>query len=187
MANIDSPNGLDAERHYGGAEVRTSEYRIASGLAENIGLGAAVKSTGTNKRISLAAPGDTLRGVFAGVHYIDTNGEPQFSKNWISGTLTLNGADAKALVYDDPMILFRVQASDAFAETNIGLNADLTTGTASSTGISTAEVDSTTFTTAAAQVKVIDYVRDDVNEVTTHAKLLVLINEHELKASTAGV
>jgi len=187
MANIDAPNGLSAVRHYTGAETRTNSYKIASGLAENIGFGAAVKSTGTNKRVQLAGVGDTIRGVFQGVQYRDTLGNIQFAKNWVSGTATLNSEDAEALVYDDPNILFSIQASGAFEGANIGLNADLTAGTATSTGLSTAEVDSTTFTTATAQVKVIDYVRDDVNEVTTNARLLVLINEHELRSPTAGV
>lgn len=186
MANVDAPSGLIADRHLLGSEVRTNNYAIASGLAENIGLNAAVKSTGTGKRVSLAAAGDTLRGVFAGCQYQDVSGNVVFSKNWVSGTVTLNSADATALVYDDPWILFQTQASGAFTAADIGLNADLTTGAASN-GVSTAEVDSTTFTTAAAQVKVYDYVRDDSNEVTTNAKLLVLLNEHEIKAQTAGV
>lgn len=187
MANVDAPNGLEAVRSYLGGEVQTRQYYIASGLAENIGFNAPVKSTGTGKRIQLATPGDTLQGVFAGVNYTDVYGTPQFSKNWVSGTLTLNSADAQALVYDNPNILYEVQASGAFSEADIGLNADLTAGTASSTGISTAEVDSTTFTTVTAQVRIVDYLRDGQNEATTNAKLLVLINESVFKAPTVGV
>lgn len=186
MANVDAPSGLKAVRHLQGNEMRTKEYRIESGLAENIGLNATVKSTGTTKRVALAASGDTIRGVFAGVRYTDTNGSVVFAKNWVSGTATLGSAEAIALVYDDPHILYEVQTDGAFAQADIGLNADLTTGAASN-GISTQEVISTSVTTATAQVKIYDYVRDDVNEVTTNAKVLVLLNEHELNAPTAGV
>lgn len=186
MANTDAPNGFRPVRHYLGAEVQTRKYFIASGLAENIGLNDAVKSTGTNKRVAKAAAGDTLRGVFAGVEYTDTNGSVIFSKNWVSGTNTLDSADAVALVYDDPFVLFEAQASGSFAEANIGLNADIIVA-GPTNGVSESEVDSTTFTTAAAQVKIVDYVRDGRNEATTNAKLLVMINEHEFKGSTAGV
>jgi len=187
MANVNAPNGLTPVGHLLGGEIRVKKYRIASGLAENIGFGAPVKSTGTTKRIQLAAASDVLRGVFAGVKYTDSNGNTTFSKNWVSGTTTLNSAEAEAYVYDDPWIIYEVQADGTFAEADIGLNADLTTGAASS-GISTAEVDlATKATTAALQVKILDYVRREDNEVGADTKLLVLINEHELKATTAGV
>lgn len=186
MANTDNPNGLRPVRHYLGAEVQTRPYRIASGLAANIGLNDPVKSTGTTKRVTVATAGDTIRGVFAGVQYTDTNGNVIFSKNWVSGTATKDSAEAVALVYDDPWILYEAQTDGAFAETNIGLNADLVFGTPVN-GVSIVEVDNTTYTTAAAQVKIVDYVRDGINEATTNAKLLVLINEHEFKGSTAGV
>jgi len=186
MANIDNPTGLTAVRHLFGNDMRLETYRVASGLAENIGNGAPVKSTGTGKRVQLAAPGDAIRGVFAGVEWVDSTGQPQYAPNWTSGTVTKGSVDAVALIYDDPAILFAVQASAGFAEANVGANADLTANGVNSSGLSTAEVDSATFTTASAQVRIYDYVRDDINEVTTNAKLLVLINEHELK-TTAGV
>lgn len=186
MANINNPNGLFPVRHLFGNDMRTEAYGIASGLTENIGLGAPVKSTGTGKRIQLGAPGDTLRGVFGGVEWIDATGTPQYAPNWTSGTVTKGGVDAVALVYDDPNILFQAQASGAFALANVGANADLTANGVNATGLSTAQVDSGTFTASSAQVRIYDYVRDDINEVGANAKLLVLINEHELKG-TAGV
>lgn len=186
MANTNVPTGLTPIRHLFGNDMRLERYFVASALAENIGINAPVKSTGTGKRVQLAAPGDTIRGVVAGFEWVDSTGQPQYAPNWTSGTVTKGSVDAVALVYDDPAILFAVQASGAFAETNVGLNADLTANGVNASGMSTVNADSATFTTASAQVRVYDYVRDDINEVTTNAKLLVLINEHELK-QTAGV
>lgn len=187
MANPDAPNGLRPVRHYLGGEVQTRKYKIASGLAANIALNDPVINTGTNKRVTIAAAGNTLQGVFAGVQYTDTNGNIVFSKNWVSGTDTLDSVDADALVYDDPWIMYEAQVSGAFAEANIGLNADLLIA-APVNGISAVEVDSTTYTTAVAtQVKVVDYVRDGRNEATTNAKVLVLLNEQNFRAPSGGV
>lgn len=186
MANPNSKHGLVPVRHYLGAEIQARPYKIASGLASAIGFGSPVKSTGTTKRVTIASAGDTLIGVFAGVQYVDTNGDIKFSKNWVASTATLNSAEATAYVYDDPWILFECQASLGFANADIGGNADLTAESVSSTGMSTVGVDSATYASTTAQVRIVDYVRDDQNEVGDYAKLLVLINEHELK-STAGV
>lgn len=187
MANIDAPSGLIPRRSFvGGAEVQTRPYYIQSGLAANIGLYSPVKPTGTAKRVTLGVPGDTLVGSFAGVTYTDTTGTVVYSKNWVSGTATLNSVDAIALVYDDPQTLFEVQASAAFTSGDIGLNADLTSDVPTG-GVSRAEVDSTTFTTAIAQVKILDVIRDDSNEITANAKLLVQINEHAYRGATAGI
>lgn len=188
MPNANAPFGLQADRNLLGNELRAKEYFIASGLAANIGLNSAVKSTGTNKRITpLTAAGDAIRGVFTGVRYTDTNGLPVFSKNWVAGTVTLNSADAVALIYDDPNILYRCAVSGAFGEANVGKNANLTAD-GSLNGMSTAAVDSTTFTTATAtSVKVYDYVRNDINEVGPFAQVYVLLNVSELKSGTPAI
>jgi hypothetical protein len=98
-----------------------SEYSIASGYAVGLGLGDPVKLT-TDGTI-IRASNDTADsiGVFAGVNYTDSDGKPQFKKNWTASTTATN---IKALVDDQPMRTFvgvgdgpipLVQRGDIFA------------------------------------------------------------------------
>ena len=48
-------------------------------------------------------------GVFYGVFFTATDGTPTFSKVWTGGTATLGSADAEALVYSDPGIVYEAQ------------------------------------------------------------------------------
>ncbi len=50
-------------------------------------------------------------GVFQGCEYFDTAGNFQTSNHWVGGTPILPGSRVKALVIDDPMAVFDVQAS----------------------------------------------------------------------------
>jgi len=189
MANTDAPFGLRPVRHYFGGLVRANEYRIEGGLASNIFRGDPVKSTGTTKRIDVAAAGDTMLGVFDGCQYIDTQGNVVYSQFWPTGQTVQTGSEVLAFVYDDPHILFEVQMDGAFAATDIGELTDLVSGSGNTlTGTSAFEADSSEISdTGDIGVKIMDYVRDGSNEVGTNARVLVLINEHELNSSVAGV
>ena len=139
MANRDGPYGFRPHKHLTGGEIRTSRYKIATGLAENIRTGDAVEMTGTGRNIALSAAGnvDTV-GVFAGVQYVNAQGEQKFAKMWTTG---MAGTEIEALVWDDPNILFKAQC-DTLAEGDVGALADLAAGTGSdATGNSGAYVD----------------------------------------------
>jgi len=190
MANPDAPFGLRPVRHYFGGLVRANEYRIAGGLGADIFRGDPVKSTGTTKQITVAGAGDTLLGVFDGCQYVDTQGNVVYSHYWPSGQTIKAGTEVLAWVYDDPHILFEVQMDGAFAVTDIGNVTDLVDNGSgnTTTGVSTFEADSSEIgDTGDIQVKIVDYVRDGRNEVGTNARVLVLLNEHELKSSVSGV
>ena len=126
MPNINSPNGFRPIRHLSGGTIRTNEYRIASALASNIFIGDLVvlKNDGY---LDKAAAGDVnVIGVFAGVRWTDADGTPRWEKRWPTGQTTLGSADAKALVYDDPNTVYEAQVTGAaFAQTNVGNNADI--------------------------------------------------------------
>lgn len=193
MANADQPNGLTPARHYHGGVIRANAYRIASGLAANIFSGDLVKSAGTGQTITVCAAGDRTVGVFAGVSYPDANGDMQFRPNWVTGTTTKGSVDAIAWVYDDPAIAFEIQHSGTSTATMDGNFADITAATAGSTatGRSGFELDtaSVTATTATGgQLKILQLVERPDNAIGLNAKVLVLINEHELgPGTTAGM
>jgi hypothetical protein len=194
MANLDAPFGLRPVRYLSGAPWNGAynEYPIASGYATDLFFGDPVKAV-AGGTIERAAAGDTILGVFIGCRYSPSAAEkaagvvPQQRKYWPASTVA---ADAKAMVVDDPAVIYEVQADDDSADiaaTDAGGNADLLIGTGSAvTGLSGVELDSSTITNASAQVRIVRLVPRDDNAWGDFAKVEVLINEHFYKA-TAGI
>ena len=144
MALASNPFGFKPVSHLKGGVIRPREYKIASGLAANIGQGDMVKSTGTTRQITLAAATDAVLGCFWGCRYVDSTGQPKWSRNWPTGTVLATGTECIALVYDDPGILFQVMSA-AVANIDLGADANLNAGAGvSSMGISGQYVDSST-------------------------------------------
>lgn len=186
MANTNAPRGFEPVRHYAGGVARTSRYEIASALAANIGKGDPVKSTGTTKQITIAAGGNTIRGVFAGCDYTTSDNRKVWAPNWVTGTALKTGTVCNAYVYDDPMILFRIQASAGFVAADVANTADfVVSAPTAATGNSTTQLDSANI--GQGNLTIVDLDRVTGNDYGTNAKVLVLINEHELKASVSGV
>lgn len=186
MANRDGPMGLTPVRHYHGGDARAEEYEIPSAYNTSIFIGDPVKSTGTGRQIALAAAGETMRGVFGGCNYEDAQGNIVYALYWPANTILKAGTTAKALIYDDPDILFKIQTASgtALAQADFGNSADLAVPAGDvNTGRSRAEVDLTTLGTGAGVI-IMDYLRRPDNEVGEHADVLVLLNEHELRPGT---
>ena len=188
MANTDKPKGLVPVRYIsGGTAQANSDYTIASGYNTTIAYGDPVKSTGSGKTIALADAGETMRGVFQGVKYRAADGSIVIKNVWVAGTVA---TDVEASVFDDPNILFSVQADEDIEAGDIGNTADLVAGTYDSAfGTSSYELDSSSVGKGAG---VLIYELEPVastngNTYGTNANVLVLINEHELKAAVTGV
>jgi len=190
MANTDAPKGAVPIKHLDGSPWNGSlnEYLIASAYNTTIYFGDFVKMTATGK-IELAAAGNTILGVFQGVNYRNSSGEVVFSKYWPASTATFNSEDAKALVVDQPDVIFEMQQdsdTDTPSQADIGTNADfIATHTGSTlTGLSKEEVDTSTCTTATANLRILRFVPKPDNAVGAYAKVEVLINEHFYKTTT---
>jgi hypothetical protein len=82
-----------------------NSYPIASGYATSLGLGDPVKLSSGNIVLASNDSNDSI-GVFMGVKYTDSNGEPQFAKRWVAST---TGTDIEALVDDNPNRIFTVK------------------------------------------------------------------------------
>lgn len=120
-----------------------------------------------------------LRGCF----FTDATGKPTFSKYWPSGTVA---ADAVALVWDDPQIIFEAQ-SLSFALNDIGALVDFTAAAGNTkTGLSGAYLDSTTGTTGKT-FRLLRLVPRPDNVVGAYAKVEVLYVEHALLGVVSGV
>ena len=88
--------------------------------------------------------------MFVGCEYVNDLGQTVHSQYYPAGAL-----NAKALVVDDPNVLFQVKADGAMDQSDIGANtffaaAQSTSTGNTSTGNSTSAVDATTKTTTAA-------------------------------------
>lgn len=190
--NVDRPAGLIPVRHRaGGTPGRLGAYTIASALAENIYSGDPVDLTGTGRNIALATAGtdNPIVGIFAGVNYVDSNGEQQFRPRWPSGTVA---TEIEAFVYDDPNMEFVGQVDDTLGlvEAEVGLNANLVAGAGSNfTGRSAWQIDKTGMAvTATLQVRILGLARRVDNDYGQFAKARVFINRHRYNAqSSAGV
>jgi hypothetical protein len=185
MANTNAPFGLRPIRHQTGGQIRASEYSIASGYSTSIFTGDVVEMTGTGKNVEQAAAANADNiGVFAGCRYVNQQGEQVFSQYWPAST---TATEIVAFVYDDPFIVFEVQA-DSAAEGDVGALADWVVGTGSSvTGQSAlyAEVNGETATTAEA-LRIMGLVNRPGNAFGAYAKLEVMFAEHVLRTGAAG-
>lgn len=187
MANGNSPFGLKPVRHRNGAPYNgaVNLYYVPASDSTAIFIGDAVKSAGSADAttgvptVAQAAAGDTIRGVVVGV-VPDT-----------AQSLTYRAASTARylLIADDPDLEFEVQedaVGGALALASVGLNADIVVGSGSTTtGLSAMQLDTSTVTTSSAQLRILGFVNRVDNEfASANAKVRVMINEHELKATT---
>lgn len=198
MANVDSPSGLKPIGHLNGMpwNGKARMYSIAVGYSTSpIGIGDPVKSggsadaTGKYPTVERATVGANIRGVVIGVSDQPYIAIDQDNLNRRYSPVSTAGY---CLVVDDPDVIFEVQEDNDTNDIDadmIGLNIDLAMGDCSTTtGLSTVELDSST-SGAGSDIgcRLLGLVNREDNAFGAHAKYLVLINEHELKAAVAGV
>lgn len=173
---------------------KTNEYRIASGYGtaifqgDFVGLavtGYLTKETGTT---TLSA---TLVGIFMGCSYTDPNtGQKVFSPQWPASTVA---SDARAMVIDDPNVVFMMQADDTLGlntlQSNVGL---VQTAGSTSIGISKNAIDaSDAAATETLPIRIIGFVDGPDSAVgDAYTDVLCMFNGYHLMASryaaTAG-
>lgn len=189
MANQANYFGFVPSRHLAGGLIRPQEFQILYSYSTKIHTGDPVKLA-DDGTIQLAAAGNRVLGIFAGCQYTKSNGEVMFSPYWDAPGATLNSVNAKALVYADPNILFKVRSGGTPSQSSIGNLADHVAGTPSDqTGRSGAYLSGTMAATDAG-FRILGIVDAPDNEVGQYAVLEVQIREHELSVddpSTPGI
>lgn len=201
MANVDSPKGLIPYRHRNGAPYNgaCSPYYVQADYATALFIGDPVVKTGTANTAGVmgfnpgtlpsinkatAGDGNAITGVIVGFKKIDDENK------------IYNAASTEAVVFvaDDPDLVFEIQADSAgtLAATSVGLNAVLiyTHSGSTVTGYSGAELDTTSDVPAADasnQLTILRFVNREDNEIATHAKVLVSINQHTEADNTLGI
>lgn len=130
MATVAQPYGLEpVQSAYAGYNTQGfSQYAIASGFGTNIFFGDLVKlvASGTIERYTVNT--EATIGVFLGAEY---TGDPALNyrlwgQYWPAGT-TGTGVNAPNVkVLDDPNAVFKIQATAAITQADVGQNAGVT-------------------------------------------------------------
>ena len=145
-----------------------------------------IHSSGLNSDVGtilVAAAGDEILGVFRGCSFTNSDGETVFSSHFPTGTVS---SDIVAFVEDDPDAVFEVQCAGSLAQTDVGLNADISYTTGSvKTGMSALEISATTAATSA-QLRIMGFSGDPSNNELGSANVnaIVTINEHFYRDKT---
>lgn len=187
MANANRPTGLSPVTNLGIPWMGNANiYSIAGDYNSAVAIGDPVKSSGTASTdgyagVTLAAAGETLRGVVVGL-----GRSPTVLANWANLDQIIRPAQASgpvwyALVVDDPNAIFEIQTA-TIAATDVGANADLVAGT--NNGFVSGYTLSSTYGTGSAQCRVLGLINRIDNEFGAYAKVQVKIVEHELTSAT---
>lgn len=187
MANTNGPFGLRPVRKLGGGYVTATQYDIAYNYATVLYTGDIVSVSGTGRNLVVGTTGNSAVnvGVFAGCWYKTPTGDTKFSHYWPGN---VGNTDAHALVYDDPDLVFEVQA-DGCAAADVGIVADWA-GQASgstATGLSGVyAVVSGKTDTSALQLRVLGLANRPNNAYGSYAKVEVVFALHAYKTGTSG-
>jgi len=145
------PSGLDRAQALAGG--------IPSAYSSDILKGQAVLYVaGTGVIEPVNATSDAVSGAFAGVEWTDTTGRRRVSNYWPANTAYQTGS-CVAYFYNDPNIVYEIQADGSVAQTSIGLDANLSNFAAGSnvTGLSQATLSASILSTGVqGQVQILD-------------------------------
>ena len=130
-----------------------------------------------------AAVSDPIRGIVMGF-------EPLHTDPIESSVYRRAGEVRNAIICDDPYIQFSIQVNGTLTVNDFGKNADIVLGSPSNiTGMSGTEINLTTLVTTSAQLKILTIEETVDNEMGANARVIAMIQDHELQhsSSTIGV
>lgn len=152
-----SPQGQAAARAYANG--------IASGYASSILKYQPVALNAAGQIVAATAGANDWLGVFAGVRYIDGNGIPHVANQWIAGMVygassgyVTDVYQVEALIWDDPNMVFQIQADGSLAQ-SLGGQVNFSNIATGSTvvGLSQATASAASLTTSAqGQMRIVE-------------------------------
>ena len=187
MSSTNAPYGLLPVRHPSGT-IRPQGFNngILSGYNTAIYQYQPVKMS-TDGYIQAASAGDQILGSFAGVQYVDANGRPNYSNQWLAST---SASQIVAYVTTDPQIVYAIQADGSLTQAAIGDEADVSNASATNgLGFSAATL-STSLVGAnnTATLRVVDlYNVPDNAWGDAYTQVLVQVVEHQYVAPKAAI
>ena len=169
MANVNQPRGFFPVRHLLGAQIESKKYILTTGATVYRGDLLKAVAAGTVQAAS-AGDGTIVVGVAA---------------EYKSDAASAGGVEV--LVYDDPYIVFGVQADGSVAAADVFNTANHTAGSGNATTkVSGHQLNAANIGTGS-QLKIIGKIDEPNNNWEAYVDLEVLINQHQYKASVAGV
>lgn len=138
------PSGLDrAMALANGIQAVSTSGNVSLGYAANIFKGAPVKMN-TAGYIENISSNEAFLGAFAGVEWTDSTGRRRVSNFWPANESFQVGS-VIAYFYQDPNIVYEIQAAGTLTQAAIGDQYDIANPTAgsTSTGLSSAAMDTT--------------------------------------------
>lgn len=190
MSSTNAPFGMRPSFHPSGLDRAVAlTDGIVSGYASNILKGQPVKLD-TSGVIQAAAAGDAFLGAFAGFEWTDTTGRRRVSNYFPANTAYTTGS-AIAYFYQDPNIVYDIQADGSLAQTALGAQADFTNVTAGSTttGLSQCTISSTVVAAgSSAQMKIVGLTPGVDNAwADAYTVVQVQVNESQFNASVNAI
>lgn len=200
MANVDRPNGLRPVKYASGAPYNgaANMYLVPSADATALFIGDLVKPYTSGGAAGTVVNGIDVEGMPTVIQ--SAAGDPSigvvvgFLPNQADLTQLHRAASTNriALVADDPSLLFEIQevsGGTALTAAEVGLNADVVVGSGSTTtGQSGMELNNASeATTAGLNLRIVGLVKRPDNNYGEHAKWLVMLMDHSLRAGVAGV
>jgi len=190
MANKDAPFGF---RPVGklGSDINnsgTSKYKIVAGESDVIFKGDVVQLE-TSGCITVSGNTTTTNiGVFNGCFYNDPTTQKPTWSNYYPGSITPTVGEIDAFVYDDPNMLFEVQANATIAQTAVGDNCDQVYAAGSTiNGQSKSELGAVAGGTAQFRVVRICEDPDNSDIASANSNWIVRFNEHLYYNNAAGI
>lgn len=133
MSATNAPFGLRPAFHPSGLDrAQALANGITSTYNTDILKGQPVKYVAASGVIQPVTSTEAFSGAFAGVEWTDTTGRRRVSNYWPANTAYQTGS-CVAYFYNDPNIVYEIQADGSVAQTAIGLEADFSNLTAGST------------------------------------------------------
>ena len=133
MSSTSAPFGLRPAFHPSCLErAQALAGGIASGHTTSIYKGQPVKYVAGTGTIEEVTSTEAFSGAFAGVEWTDVTGRRRVSNFWPANTAYQTGS-CIAYFYNDPNIVYEIQADGVVAQTAIGNEADFSNLTAGST------------------------------------------------------
>jgi hypothetical protein len=190
MSSTNAPFGLRPSFHPSGLDRAWSLVDgIASGYNTAILKGQPVQLN-TSGNIVIAAITGAFLGAFAGVEWTDTTGRRRVSNSWPANTAYVAGS-CVTYYYQDPAIVYDIQADGSLAQTALGDQCNFSAITAGSTttGLSQCTVSTTLAgATATGQMKIIGLTPGVDNAWgDSYTVVQVQVNQSQFNASVAAI
>lgn len=191
MSATNAPFGLRPAFHPSGLDrAQALANGITSTYSSDILKGQPVKYVAASGVIEPVTSTEAFSGAFAGVEWTDTTGRRRVSNYWPANTAYQTGS-CVAYFYNDPNIVYEIQADGSVAQSAVGLEADFSNLTAGSTvtGLSQCTMSSTIKSTGQqGQLQVLDiapYPGNDWGDAYTIVR--VQVAKRQIAAVVPGI